>query len=59
MNGGEVILADVAVQGTGGFVSEDDPTAVHKRARDADALLLATGQLAWSVRFPVIQFEAA
>src|SRR5690606_1015543 len=35
--------------GTGGLVGEDDPSAVHQRARNRYALLLATGKLAGPV----------
>jgi hypothetical protein len=37
--------AAVAVEGAGGFVGEDDMAAVHQRAGDRHALLLAAGQL--------------
>ena len=39
-------FATVAVKRAGGFVGEDDLSAVHERTGDGDALLLAAGELA-------------
>ena len=38
-------FAAVAVERAGGFVGEDDLSAVHQRAGDGDALLLPAGEL--------------
>ncbi len=38
-----------AVERAGGLVGEDDAAAVHQRARDRHALLLAAGELAGAV----------
>jgi hypothetical protein len=42
---GQHFRAALAVQRPGGLVGQDDLAAVHQRARDGDALLLAARQL--------------
>ena len=48
----------VRVERAGRLVGEDDLAAIDQRARDADALLLAAGELRWAGAQPVAQAEA-
>ena len=50
-------FAAFGIQRAGRFVGQNDFTAVHQRARDADALLLAAGQLVRFVAQPVAQIQ--
>ncbi len=47
-----------AVERAGGLIGEDDATAVHQRARDRHALLLAAGELAGAVVDALAEAEA-
>ncbi|MNT02675.1 hypothetical protein D3C72_1371810 [compost metagenome] len=52
------LLAALAVERAGGLVGQDDLAAVHQRARDAHALLLAARKLARPVLGAVFQAQA-
>ena len=56
---GHDLFAALAVERAGRFIGQDDRPAVHQRARDADALLLAAGELVRLVLQPVAQSELA
>src|SRR5207249_8631550 len=49
--------AALAVEGPGGLVGEDDLSAIHQRASDGDALLLAARELARPVFEPIGEAE--
>ncbi len=51
------LFAAMAVERAGRLVGENDGAAVHQRARDRDALLLAAGKLARPMLQPVAQAE--
>ena len=50
-------LAAAPVQGPGGLVGQDQAAAVHQGPRDADTLLLATGELARAVIEAIAQAQ--
>jgi hypothetical protein len=54
---GHDLLAALAVQRSSRFIGQDDRPAVHERAGDADALLLAARELVGMVLQPVAQAE--
>ena len=51
------IFAAGRIEGAGGFVGKDDFAAVHQRAGDGYALLLAAGELAGFVGFFAFQTQ--
>ncbi len=51
------VLAALAVERAGRFVGKDDASAIHQRAGDGNALLLAAGKLVRAVVEPVAQLQ--